>query len=138
MRFRMDQLLGSLSLGLDAVEGEIAGSTTHHSKRIAVLTAKMGSAAGWDESRLITTAACSLLHDNALTESLAETKETGPLIAAHCIKGERNAAYLPFPSKAGGIIHDHRHSFFQPNNSDYHCLGRVSFSSHQCRFSRMV
>lgn len=110
MFFRMDQLLKSLSLGLDAIESELVGSTTNHGKRVAVLTASMGRSLGWEDDHIITLAACSLLHDNALTESLHEqspNEAVNTLLASHCIKGEKNACHLPFPTDAKDIITFH-------------------------------
>ncbi|MDR1664643.1 MAG: HD domain-containing protein [Clostridiales bacterium] len=110
MLFRMDQLLRSLATGLDAVEKEVVGATTNHGKRIAVLTAAMGNYLGWGNEQITSITACGLLHDNALTESLAENqrKEIGTeFLAAHCIKGERNAAHLPFPSDVKDFIKYH-------------------------------
>jgi HD-GYP domain-containing protein (c-di-GMP phosphodiesterase class II) len=105
----MDQLLHSLSLGLDAVEKELVGVATNHGKRVAVLTAAMGRELGWDDHQLLSITACALMHDNALTESLAERKADGDanLLASHCIKGEWNASHLPFPTDITGVIAFH-------------------------------
>lgn len=110
MKFRMDQLLRSLSIGLDAVENELTGCTTNHGKRVAVLTAAMGRYLGWDENQIIGVVACSLLHDNALTESFVENHiQPGEmnLLISHCLKGEVNVTLLPFTTDVTGFITYH-------------------------------
>ena len=110
MRFRMDQFLLSLSAGLDAVEGELLGATTNHGKRVAILTTSMGRRLGWSEDELIGLAACSLLHDNALTEhyhAMLLGDLRGESGRSHCIRGEENALQLPFPTDIRGLIKYH-------------------------------
>ncbi len=110
MIFRMDQLLSSLSLGLDAIERELVGCTTHHGKRVAVLTAAMAKSLGFNETQRTGLAACSILHDNALTESLADNQrqaQGGAVLLSHCDKGEANARHLPLAAGARGYIRYH-------------------------------
>lgn len=110
MRFRMDQLLHSLSTGLDAVESELLDVTTNHSKRVAILTTAMGHHLGLDDGELTSLVACSLLHDNALGEHIYAIKldrSQRESYQPHCIRGENNALYLPFPTDATGIIKYH-------------------------------
>lgn len=110
MIFRMDQFLSSLSAGLDAVEGELLGATTNHGKRIAILTMAMGRHLDWNDDQLIGIAACSLLHDNALSEhfhSMTLKDRRGESFRSHCIRGEENALCLPFPDDVTGIIKYH-------------------------------
>lgn len=107
MLFRMDKLLASIFQGMDMVESELVGATSRHDKRIAVLVMKMGQHLGWTDDELICAGACALLHDNALAEYILSEKP-GLLreinLQAHCIKGEKNVSYLPFPSNVAGYV----------------------------------
>jgi HD-GYP domain-containing protein (c-di-GMP phosphodiesterase class II) len=114
MKFRMDQLVSSLSTGLDAVEKSLLGSATHHGKRIAILNIKMGQYMGWSEADLIGLSASALLHDNALTEYIL-SERTGSMqslnMKTHCILGEKNISCLPFPANTEGfILYHHEHA----------------------------
>ncbi len=114
MTFRMDQLLSSLTTGLDAVEKIYLGAPTNHGKRLAILNAKMGRYMGWTDEALISLTACALLHDNALTEYILSEKP-GPEqdwnMKTHCIIGEKNVSCLPFPSNTEGfILYHHEHA----------------------------
>ncbi len=126
MIFRMDQFLSSLSAGLDVVEGELLGATTNHGKRLGVLCAAMGRHCGWRDEDMIGVAACALLHDNALTayrQLLAQKDHRTEGYRRHCLRGEENAAFLPFPSDVAGVIQYH-HEFvdrsgpFETNAND--------------------
>jgi len=109
----MDQLLVGFSAGLDAVEKEVLGATVNHGKRIAVLALAMGKHIGLNNNELIGLGACAILHDNALSEylrtgSLAETQTLD--MRLHCINGEENISFLPFPCNVKDIIKYH-HEF---------------------------
>ncbi len=113
MLFRMDHFLSSLSAGLDFVEGELLGATTNHGKRLAVLCMAMGRHCGWSDDDLIGVAACALLHDNALTayrHLLTQTDMRSEGYRRHCIRGEENVAFLPFPSDVAEWVKYH-HEF---------------------------
>ncbi|MEL7622889.1 MAG: HD domain-containing phosphohydrolase [Clostridiales bacterium] len=110
MIFRMDQLLSSLSMGLDAVEGELLGATTNHGKRISILAIMMGRHLGWNDDDLIGVAGCALMHDNALTEYILSERPEGAHAmdhGAHCLIGEENVLYFPFPSDVRGFVKYH-------------------------------
>jgi HD-GYP domain-containing protein (c-di-GMP phosphodiesterase class II) len=101
----MDQLMESLSMALDVVEGELLGASTYHGKRIAVLVAAMCRHAKMDDRFLSAATFCALLHDNALTEYIdALKKGDPPSMRPHCQYGQRNAEMLPFESDIDGFI----------------------------------
>lgn len=113
MIFQLDQLLFSLSMGLDAVEHEVLGTTTNHGKRIAILVSKMGKHLGLERSQLIGLFSSGLLHDNAVSEhrlSIQSGKEQMLNMRLHSIRGEENAMFLPFPESIEGYIKYH-HEF---------------------------
>ena len=115
MLFRFDQLLLSLSSGLDAIEKEILGTTTNHGKRLAILTSAMGRQLKLDGNQMVCLVSCALLHDNAVGEYRlhmrsqgGETQETN--MQPHCERGEENVLFLPFPCNVAGYIKYH-HEF---------------------------
>lgn len=109
----LSDLIGQLSLGLDAVEGTLLGAEPCHGKRVAVLCTAMGRYLGYGPERLFTLACCALLHDNALTEYiLSEQPGVGQILSlkTHCVLGERNCKAFPFPASAEGLIlYHHEH-----------------------------
>jgi HD-GYP domain-containing protein (c-di-GMP phosphodiesterase class II) len=110
----MDQLISSLSIGLDVVEKALLGSTTNHGKRIAALCIKMGQYMGFTDEELIGLSISALLHDNALTEYIlsehANADQTMDM-KTHCIIGEKNVECLPFPASTKGfILYHHEHA----------------------------
>jgi HD-GYP domain-containing protein (c-di-GMP phosphodiesterase class II) len=103
----MDKLIVVFGEALDIVEGGLLGASTHHGKRIAVLSAAMGRKIGMDDGKLITLASCALLHDNALTEYiLAEQKGAyhDPAMKLHCEYGQRNIESFEFPGDIKDLI----------------------------------
>jgi HD-GYP domain-containing protein (c-di-GMP phosphodiesterase class II) len=107
MNFRMDRLIVVFGEALDIVEGGLLGASTHHGKRIAVLSAAMGRKIGMDDGKLITLASCALLHDNALTEYImAEHKGAyhDPAMKLHCEYGQRNIESFEFPGDSRDLI----------------------------------
>jgi HD-GYP domain-containing protein (c-di-GMP phosphodiesterase class II) len=113
MTFRMDQLVSSLAIGLDAVEKALLGSATNHGKRIAILNIKMGQYMGWSDDELIGLSTSALLHDNALTEYILSEKpgsDQAMNMKTHCVIGEKNISCLPFPADTEGfILYHHEH-----------------------------
>lgn len=114
MLFRMDQLLFSLSRGLDEVEREYLGVTTNHGKRIALLAIEMARQLGWSEDRLVGTGAAALLHDSAMAEAVLASG-SGVLhtlnLRAHCIKGQENVALLPLFTDIRDFVLYHHERF---------------------------
>jgi HD-GYP domain-containing protein (c-di-GMP phosphodiesterase class II) len=93
MNIRMDKLIKAIAEVLDIVEGELLGATTHHGKRVAILSAALGQRFGMDEVRLRALTVCALMHDNALTEYILaerEGKYHDPSMKLHCEYGQRN------------------------------------------------
>jgi HD-GYP domain-containing protein (c-di-GMP phosphodiesterase class II) len=105
----MDQLVRAISVALDVVEGELLGASTHHGKRIAVLSVAMGRHFGMDGTFLTSLATCALFHDSALTEYiLSEQRENDPAMKLHCEYGQRNAeAFLLNRDVSGFVLYHH-------------------------------
>lgn len=111
MKFNYLQALFALSDALDCVERDLIGVSTHHSKRVAYMACAMGKALGLSDQQLMDLAACTLLHDNALTEYIrAEALRSGMErpkvidVKAHCVLGERNAEKMLFYGDVKGVI----------------------------------
>jgi HD-GYP domain-containing protein (c-di-GMP phosphodiesterase class II) len=105
----MDQLIKSLAIALEIVEGELLGASTHHGKRIATLSAAMGKYLGMDDAALSALTTCALLHDSALTEYiLAERQGYAPALSRHCQIGQNNAERLLYNVNVEGyVLHHH-------------------------------
>jgi HD-GYP domain-containing protein (c-di-GMP phosphodiesterase class II) len=105
MNIRMDQLIKAIAVALDIVEGELLGASTHHGKRIAVLSAAMGRCFDMTDSDLSALTTCALFHDSALTEYiLAEREGNAPAMRLHCEYGQRNAESLLFQQNIDGFV----------------------------------
>jgi HD-GYP domain-containing protein (c-di-GMP phosphodiesterase class II) len=108
----MDQLIRAIATALDIVEGELLGASTHHGKRIAVLSAAMGRYCGMDTSLVSALSTCALLHDSALTEYImAERLDSGVALSLHCHAGQRNVEALlgdnPLHAIDGFVLYHH-------------------------------
>lgn len=107
MIIRMDELIRSLAIGLDAVEGDFLGASTNHGNRIATLCSAMASHLGLPQDERLTIACCALLHDNALTEYILSERPGSAQdfnMHSHCTIGQKNAECLPFPSDMKDLI----------------------------------
>ncbi len=85
--------------------------TINHGKLIAVLAMEMGRHLGWTGAELIGVGCCALIHDNALSE-YPLSEDVGEMdslnMKKHCIKGEKNASFLPFPADTKTFILYHQ------------------------------
>lgn len=107
MQLKMDEMLRSLAMGLDAVESDFLGASTNHGARIATLCAAMGKQLGLTDAEQTTVAACALLHDNALTEYILSERPGSAQefnMVSHCVLGQQSAEALPFPAPMAGYI----------------------------------
>lgn len=103
----MNDLLISFAKGLDAVEADFLGATTHHGARIATLCIAMGKHLCMTDAQLSTLASCALMHDNALTEYILSERPGDSQAAnmkSHCIIGQCNIQAIPFLSDPTGLI----------------------------------
>jgi HD-GYP domain-containing protein (c-di-GMP phosphodiesterase class II) len=105
----MDQLVRAIAVALDIVEGQLLGASTHHGKRIAVLSVAMGRCFGLKEENLSSLATCALFHDSALTEYIiSEQRAADPAMRLHCEYGQRNAeALLTDRDVSGFVLYHH-------------------------------
>jgi HD-GYP domain-containing protein (c-di-GMP phosphodiesterase class II) len=105
MEIRMDQLVRAIGVALDIVEGDLLGASTHHGKRIAVLSAAMGRRLGMDDAKISAIATCALFHDSALTEYILSERQGNPIaLKLHCEYGQRNAEAFLLNSDVDGFV----------------------------------
>ena len=108
-------LLGACSYALDCVEAELTHVATKHGKRVAYMSVCTAQKMGITGDALQDLAACSLLHDNALTQYIHEefhndlTKNnteniTSKQLGIHCIYGEENLKMYPFLTDVKNVI----------------------------------
>lgn len=110
MLVSLSDLIAQISVGLDAVEADLLGATPYHSKRAAIISMRIGKALGYSPKKLFCLGGCALLHDNALTEyilSESPNKERALNLQTHCIKGQENCEYFPFPGSIDGFVYYH-------------------------------
>lgn len=122
MKIDFNGLLYALSYALDCVEGELLGVSTGHAKRVAYMSVRMAEALGMDRERLSDLAACAVLHDNALTQYIAEEynhpvseKEVSAItprqLGVHCTLGEQNIRKFPFRTDVtGAVLYHHENA----------------------------
>lgn len=121
MDLYINDMLYALSFALDCVEGELLGVSARHSERVAYMCVKTAQQMGLAGSELSALAACSVLHDNALTEYISSERQSHPEISAnltqaergaalrahflrHCELGEKNVEILPFYDQIKGSV----------------------------------
>lgn len=120
MKFDITDTLFALSFGLDCVEHDLIGVTTHHGKRVACLSWHMGHFLGLSPAELADLCAAAILHDNALTQFIHTELSAGQTlsnmkqqfdISAHCVEGEENVSHLPiYPQIKGAVLYHHEHA----------------------------
>lgn len=115
-------LISACSYALDCIEAELVNVTNKHGKRVAYISVRMGQYFGLSPDSIQDLAICALLHDNALTQYIAEELQKHPAtrlttdIAAknthlHCIYGEQNIAKIPFKTDVSNtILYHHEHA----------------------------
>lgn len=108
MKLDFNGLLYALSYALDCEEAEILGVSESHAKWVAYISSLMGQVYDFSYEKLSDLAACSILHDNALTQYIAEEKRpinsSNIQMGAHCIIGEQNVTHFPFYTDMKEVI----------------------------------
>jgi HD superfamily phosphohydrolase YqeK len=70
MKVDFSQVLFALSFSLDCVEKDVLGVTTNHGKRVAYMAVKLADPQKLPPEGRMDLAACAIMHDNALAESV--------------------------------------------------------------------
>lgn len=123
MKISFNDMLYAISFALDMVEYQLLGVSTFHSPRVAYIATQMGRQFGLEKEKLSDLAACSIMHDNALTEYIreeykqtpqalsAENKQEKKNFGRHCVIGEENIAGLPFFGDVKNSVLYHHENF---------------------------
>lgn len=140
MKIDIIGLLISFSYALDCVESELIHVTTGHAKRVAYMSICVAGELGIKGDAIQDLAACALMHDNALTQYIAEEYNNEPVIASasepprrvglHCIYGERNMKKYPFHTDMTNVILYHHEKAdgsgpFEKKWNEVHLFARI-------------
>lgn len=101
MEFNVNELLSSLSYGLDFVEKDLIRNVTNHGRRVAYIAARIGRRLGLSDERLVDLISYSLLHDCGVTKSFLRMSgdrdyRKAELTRLHCQEGEKVIDVFPF------------------------------------------
>jgi len=120
MNFSLNEFLISISNTLDAIETDLFGVPTNHSKRIAYIAARIGHILQIRPEEIFDLAALSLLHDNGATlkilddkinYSIKEKMAFSESRKEHCTIGEANLRNFPFLTEPKDVIRYHHENF---------------------------
>jgi HD-GYP domain-containing protein (c-di-GMP phosphodiesterase class II) len=135
LNFNINELLSSFSCALDFVEQDLVQDVTNHGKRVAYVAARIGEKLSLSEEGLFDLISYSLLHDNGVTKSLHQLKDTkefrkAELTRMHCIEGEKNIRVFPFFYPIPNVIlYHHEHldgsGLFGIQGSDIPLFSRI-------------
>ena len=114
MKIDLNSFIVSLSVALDYAEDEIIHVARHHGRRVAALTNRMASKAGFDTERLYILTQAAMLHDCALYEYLVDEFSDSARalfekdMGAHCTAGEKILMKIPaYRSIEGTVLCHH-------------------------------
>ena len=116
MNFSLNEFLISVSNTLDAIESDLFGVPTNHSKRIAYIATRIAHTLMLKPEEIFDLAALSLMHDNGATMKVLDdkinytVKEKVVLSESrkeHCLIGEANLKHFPFLTDPKDVIKYH-------------------------------
>lgn len=117
MKFNLNSFLLAASTALDHAEEEIMHITTHHSKRCAYISLRIGLELGLSREECFDLCSLALMHDNGITQAFydqncleaGEKKNLEILekLVDHCKIGEYNIRKFPFLTAPKNIILHH-------------------------------
>ncbi|GHS86968.1 hypothetical protein AGMMS49957_06020 [Synergistales bacterium] len=118
MELSLNSMLYAFSRGLDYVEHDLMGVSSHHSKRVAYICAMLSEQFDLNENETSDIVGCALLHDSALPEYIQEEfvqgnevlKSKKANIPRHCIIGEEYVKNIPFRGNVDNFILYHHES----------------------------
>jgi len=120
VEFNLNEFLRAVANSLDAIEIDIFGMPTNHSKRIAYISVKIAIEIGLTNEEIFDLACLAILHDNGasmkiLHDNLRGTlKEKINIIESkkeHCIIGDENLKNFPFLTGPQNIILYHHEKY---------------------------
>ena len=120
MDFNLNEFLRAVANALDAVEIDIFGMPTNHSKRMSYISVKIAIELQLTNEEIFDLASLAMMHDNGasmkiLHDNLKGTiKEKINIVESrkeHCIIGEENIIDFPFLTKPKNIIKYHHEKY---------------------------
>lgn len=116
MNFNVNELLSSLSYGLDFVEKDLMSNVTNHGRRVAYIASRIGQKLNLSDKRLVDLISYSLLHDCGVTRALLHTStemdyRKAELTHLHCMEGERIIEVFPFFEPVKKVILYHHECY---------------------------
>ncbi|EDZ63494.1 metal dependent phosphohydrolase [Sulfurimonas gotlandica GD1] len=114
MKFNLNSFLLATSTALDHAEEEIMHITTHHSKRCAYISLRIGIELGLSEEECFDLCSLALMHDNGVTQAFynqnwleageKKSLEIMEKLVDHCKIGEKNVRNFPFLTSPKNVI----------------------------------
>lgn len=116
MNFNVNELLSSLSYGLDFVEKDLIRNVTNHGRRVAYIASRIGQKLNLPDERLVDLISYSLLHDCGVTRSLLHAPmemdyRKAELTHLHCKEGEKIIDVFPFFEPVEKVILYHHECY---------------------------
>jgi HD-GYP domain-containing protein (c-di-GMP phosphodiesterase class II) len=139
MLFSLKDFLRAVANTLDAIEMDIFGLPTNHSKRIAYISLKVAVELGLPNPEIFDLVSFSILHDNGaslkvlhdnLEGSSNEKLSLVESMQEHCIIGEENIRNYPFLNVHQNIIKYHHErydgtGFFKLSGDDIPIMSQI-------------
>lgn len=114
MQFNLNSFLLATSTALDHAEEEILNITTHHSKRCAYISLRIGLALNLSKEECFDLCSLALMHDNGITQAFYNQGflEVGSdrnlkvleKLVEHCKIGEKNIQNFPFLTSPKNVV----------------------------------
>ncbi|MDF2557104.1 MAG: hypothetical protein K0R71_932 [Bacillales bacterium] len=112
MKFCINNLLLSISFALDLAEKDFMIDSKNHSKRVAIVSGKIGRQLGLSDEEIFDLVSYALLHDVGIVKLNSEAHiESHEKTGAHCIFGEEIVKDFPFLEKRENIVLYHHETY---------------------------
>lgn len=139
MNLNLNEFLMAVSKALDFIEEDLFGVPTNHSKRITLISLKIGKAFDMTPEELYDLASMALLHDNGASLKILHDNLNGnqkekiisiESMQEHCIIGEENIKSFPFLTMPVNVIkYHHEHydgsGFFSLSGQDIPLMSQI-------------
>lgn len=120
MNFNLNEFLRSMANTLDAVEIDIFGMPTNHSKRIAYISARIAQELMLSDEEKYDLTSLAIMHDNGATMKILEDRKNLTIKEMlnitesrkeHCLIGEDNISSFPFHKNRKNVIKYHHEKY---------------------------
>lgn len=120
MNFNLNEFLRSVANTLDAIEIDIFGVPTNHSKRIAYISGRIAMELKLSDEEMYDLTSLAIMHDNGATMKILEDRKNLTIMEMlnitesrkeHCIIGENNISNFPFHTNRKNVIKYHHEKY---------------------------